>query len=200
MEWKDFIAVVLVVFLSLWGMLYLESDLTSFFMLELLAILLFIIIASGILYGVASEKDWAWSALTAFFALASINTVLVFLLTKNTTPFMLTLFVNIIGFAGCGAKAVNFEFPQETPSPREEGIPDLPPMPVYHIDESDLISHVEAEPMEIETYTEEPARNAPKPTIKKVAGKKKIARSANSPNSNKNLAKPGKKKSKKKKR
>jgi len=196
MEWRDFIAVVLVVFLSLWGMLYLESDLTSFFMLELLIIFLFIIVSLGILYGLASEQDWAWSAMTAFFAFAAINTVLIFLLTKNTTPFMLTLFVNVIGFALCGAKAFNLESP-EGPSPT---IPDLPPMPVYHMEESDLIDHIDAEPFEeLETY-EEPARNAPKPTIKKTAGKKKIARSANSPNSNKNLAKPGKKKQVKKKR
>jgi len=192
MDRKDFIGIVLVVFLSLWGMLYLEADLASYFMEELFVILIFTIISIGLLYGIATEKDWAWSAMTAFFAFAAINTVIVYLATGNATPFLLTLFVNIAGFGVCGANAVNFEFiPSQMPSP-EEDIPDLPPMPVtedhiYHVDESDLIDHVE---VELETYKEEPfiARNAPKVSNKKrVAGKK-------------NLAKPGKKKSAKKKK
>jgi hypothetical protein len=185
MGWRDFIAVVLIVFLSLWGMLYLEADLARYFLLELFVILLLVIIASGILYGIATEKDWAWSAMTAFFAFALINTVLVFMATRNTTPFFLTLFVNIVGFILCAARAVKLEVipgnsGMPAPNEREEQIPDLPPMHVYpakesdlvgHIDvdeepedriyESDLIYHVEIEPdasslVELETYREEP--------------------------------------------
>ncbi len=228
MDGKDFIAVVLVVFLSLWGMLYLEADLVEYFLLELFVILLLVIIASGILYGIATEKDWAWSAMTAFFAFALINTVLVFMATRNTTPFFLTLFVNIVGFTLCAARAVNLEvIPGNTgmpaPDEREEQIPDLPPMPVYHIDESELIDHVEVEPeasplVELETYREELVFEKPEMKFSKKraagkkkpsAGKKKIERSSNSPkleskipnsqsealrNSNKNLAKSKKKK------
>ncbi len=213
MDGKDFIAVVLIVFLSLWGMLYLEADLVEYFLLELFVILLLVIIASGILYGIATEKDWAWSAMTAFFAFALVNTVIVFMATRNTTPFFLTLFVNIVGFTLCAARAVSLEvIPGSTgmpaPDEREEQIPDLPPMPVYHIDESDLIDHVEVEPeasplVELETYRKEPVfeklsmkfskkRAAGKKTPS--AGKKKIERSSKSPNSNKNLAKQKKKK------
>ena len=198
MGWRDFIAVVLIVFLSLWGMLYLESDLVEYFLLELFVILLLVIIASGILYGIATGKDWAWSAMTAFFAFALINTVIVFMATRNTTPFVLALFVNIAGFVLCAARAVSFEFiPASTgmPLPNDEGqIPDLPPMPVYHDDidnkpedriyhvaESELVGHVEAEPaaesmVELETYHEEPVfeKLATKVSRKKrAAGKRK---------------------------
>ncbi len=177
MDWRDFIAMVLIVFLSLWGMLYLESDLAGYFLLELFIILLFIIIASGILYGLGSGKDWAWSAMTAFFAFALINTVIVFAATRNMTPFVLTVFVNLAGFAVCAARAVNLEV---IPAENEEQIPDLPPMPVCHIDESDLIDPIDTD--EVEDYPELEAfdyehlvekKEVKKVSRKKAAGKKK---------------------------
>lgn len=190
MDRKDFLAMVLIVFLSLWGMLYLESDLAEHFLLELFVILLFIIIASGILYSLGSEKDWAWSAMTAFFAFAMINTVLVFAATRSMTPFVLTLFVNLAGFAVCAARAVKLEV---IPAEKEEPIPDLPPMPVYHINESDLIDHIDTDEVEdypeLEAYDYEPLvekKEVKKVSRKKAAGKKKPS--------------AGKKKLKKKKR
>ncbi len=68
MRGMDFIGIVLLFFLSLWGALYLEAAMGPYFLFELFVILLLIIVSIGILYAILSNKKWAWHTATAFFA------------------------------------------------------------------------------------------------------------------------------------
>jgi hypothetical protein len=106
---KDFIAAVLIVFLSLWSMLYLETSLKSYFMPELLIILVFLIVSTGILYSILTGKEWAWNAAAVFFFAAIVNSILLYFGTKSLTPFLVALFSNLAGLALAGSNAVKIE-------------------------------------------------------------------------------------------
>jgi len=183
MDGRDFITMVLIVFLSLWGALYLEVDLTQYFVAELFIIFLFIISAIGILYGLAKEEDWAWPSTSLFFIAALINCIFVYIYARNTTPFIVTSVINIVGIGAGVSKLMN----------KETNLPELPPMPeeerIYHIDEAELVDHIDFEEDDLaglETFNYEEELNQ---EINHIAGKKKTK---------KNLVKPGKKKTKKK--
>lgn len=166
MDGRDFIAAVLIVFLSLWGALYLETGLANYFVLELFVILLLTITASGILYGIAAEKDWAWPTLAAFFLLALVNCTLIYLEARNTTPFVITSFVNLAGFA------VGVSMALKTGPAKSRQLPELQPEPeVYEAEtyeENDLTQ-------DLETYEIEPEALVQKKEGKKTAKKRKTA-------------------------
>lgn len=109
MSGKDFIAAVLIVFLSLWSMLYLETNLKNYFMLELLVILLLVIVFSGVLYAILTEKEWAWNAAAALFFAAMINSVFLYFGTRSAAPFFVALFSNLAGLVLAGSNAVKVE-------------------------------------------------------------------------------------------
>lgn len=134
MEAKDFITALVVVFLSLWGALYLETGLSAYFVLELFVILLLVLAATGILYGIASGKEWGWHALFAFFIVSIINSTAVYSSAKSVTPFALTLLANFGGILFIvSRKPGRF-------SPEEQGYKGTR---LYHLDESDLVNHLE---------------------------------------------------------
>ncbi len=159
---KEFIAWVMVVFLSLWSALYLETGLENYFVLELFVILLLIIISVGILYSLAAGKEWVWGALLIFFAVSIINSILVYLEAGNTTPFMLALFVNIAGIIMAVSKHPNISLTDDAPA--------MPTSPVYHVEERDLISNMEFE--SFDSYYEGFEEGEPKKTNKKKTKKK----------------------------
>lgn len=145
MDSRDFITMVLIVFLSLWGALYLEADLAQYFVAELFIILLFIIAAVGVLYGLAAGKEWAWPSTSLFFLASLANCIFIYALAGNTMPFVVTSIINIVGI-GAGASRLMGSDKEKVE------IPELPPMPevsaepderIYHVDESDLVSHID---------------------------------------------------------
>lgn len=102
---KDFVASVLIVFLSLWSMLYLETSLENYFFFELFILLLMIILFTGALYGIASKKEWAWKLSFALFIAGSLNSFLLYAETRLTMPFFVALLSNFAGISLSAPKA-----------------------------------------------------------------------------------------------
>jgi len=176
MEGKDFIAMVLIAFLSLWGTLYLETDLKDYFVPELFVILLLIIVAVGIFYGIAAGKDWAWPSLALFFLIAAANCVLIYIAAGNTTPFTVTACINLVGFVVAVSRSVSHGFAKIEELP---ALPPLPPAPEQdEQEEGDLMNSLETYEVEpdIFQYEEDKPEEeviAPKERAAAPAGKKK---------------------------
>ena len=180
---KEFTTMVLIFFLSLWGALYLESGLAEYFVLELFIILILVISAAGILYGLALEKDWAWASVSVFFIASLANCIFVYIFAGNTTPFVVLSAINILGvWAGATKIGINLQ---------DSRIPELPPMPeaydsvpeerIYRIDESDLVSHIDVDEYDdlgnLETFEIEPEKAiAPARKSGSSAGKRKLSK------------------------
>ncbi|MBN2111962.1 hypothetical protein JW707_02570 [Candidatus Woesearchaeota archaeon] len=157
---KDFIAVVLIVFLSLWSMLYLETSLENYFMLELLVLVLFLIISTGILYSIFVKKEWAWGAAAVYFAAAVVNSVFLYFGTKSLTPFLVALLSNIAGIALAGSTMSGIKEPAKNSYMERSEIPDA-------FEEYDL---------EADSILDSHEQNARKKGAKKSGGKKKKKR------------------------
>ena len=148
MDSRDFITMVIIAFLSLWGALYLEADLTQYFVAELFIILLFIIAAVGVFYGLAAGREWAWPSSSLFFLASLANCIFIYSFAGNTTPFVVASLINIVGIGAGASRLMNFEAKD---AQKDAQIPELPPMPevysgderIYHVDESDLIDHID---------------------------------------------------------
>ena len=98
MDARGFIAVVMLVFLSLWGALYLEAGLNSYYVAELFIIFLMIIASIGILYAIETKKKWAWHSLSAFFVIALANSALLYFAAGSRPGYAAFIFVNIISW------------------------------------------------------------------------------------------------------
>lgn len=154
MDSRDFITMVLIAFLSLWGALYLEADLSQYFVAELFIILLFIIAAVGIFYGLAADKEWAWPSISLFFLASLINCIFIYAYAGNTVPFVVTSIINIVGISAGTSKLMNFEV-------EEAEIPQLPPIHnvnpderIYHLEESELIDHIDVADYDEDSFGE----------------------------------------------
>lgn len=98
MKGEYFRITLLVMFLSFLGTIYLEPSLTKFHFVELLIIIVGMIFAFLVLYGIARGKRWAWPAATIFFSLALINTSLIWAYYTLSTALVGTYFFQIIGW------------------------------------------------------------------------------------------------------
>jgi hypothetical protein len=175
MDARGFIAVVMLVFLSLWGALYLEAGLGSYYVAELFFILLMIISSIGILYAIETKKRWAWHSLSAFFVIALANSALLYFAAGSRPGYAAFIFVNIAGVILGAAKAMDIGI---MPSRERQGIP---PPPVEKASPQSSIARLERyyERAGQDAYDfgkhslEQKKKAAKKP---KSAGKKKAAK------------------------
>ena len=204
MKGMDFIGIVLLFFLSLWSALYMESSMKKFFMPELFAILLLIIIGFGITYALFSGRKWAWHSAAGFFLIALFNCAFMFYFTREKVPFAVCLFVNAAGlgtsvvkFSGDFLAGLSFQKPSMPPEPSavQSPKPEEPtqfPKPYsrhaerlwttqpsakpYYQDDSDVLVELETYGMDSDILAPkaEPKTAKPNPARKKT--KKKSAR------------------------
>ncbi len=167
---KDFIAVLVLAFLSLWLAVYLETGLESYFVLELFVILLLIILSTGIFYGIVSGKKWAWHALSFFFLAVLINCTLVYIATSNKPIFFFASFINLAGFIVGASRAIRTRG-VDNQNNKQSQI-EMPPKPdKYEVEDYlNILETFEFEP-EVLELKEEEAKTTKKRA--KTAGKRK---------------------------
>jgi len=95
-----FIAIILLG-LSLFSALLLESRLHTHYTLELVLIVIGIILTFGILFGLWIDEPWAFPLGTILFSAAVVNIVWMFKLTNSFIPSAFALLVNIAGIVIC---------------------------------------------------------------------------------------------------
>lgn len=78
-------------------MIFLETKLEKFFVLELVIIVVGILLALILLAGLAAKAKWAWPFATIFFSLSLANTIFLFWNIKAWISFLLLLFFNTFG-------------------------------------------------------------------------------------------------------
>ena len=153
---KDFIAAVLIVFLSLWSALYLETSLKSYFVLELFVIVILLIVSAGILYAIFTGKTWAWNASAVFFLAGLINSIFLYFGTRSVSPFLIALFSNLAGLALAGSNSFNAE-----------------PVNNSYGEKNELFASLEPYNLDTDSLLDKPVKKARKKSVKKSGGKKK---------------------------
>jgi hypothetical protein len=114
MNGEYFRITLMIMFLSFLGTVYLEPALKNFHMVELLVIIVGLIFAFLVLYGIATGKRWAWPAATIFFSLALINTSLIWAYHTLSAALIGTYFFEIIGLLLAFANLDIFDLQQKT--------------------------------------------------------------------------------------
>lgn len=98
MNGEYFRITLLVMFMSFLGTIYLEPSLSSFHFAELFVIIIGLVFAFLVLYGIATGKRWAWPAALIFFSLALINTSLIWAYYRLSTALVGTYFFEAAGW------------------------------------------------------------------------------------------------------
>jgi len=99
-DMKSFVITILVG-LSLFTALMLESRMTANFAIELVLILIGAILMTGIIFGFWIEEPWAYPLTTILFATALVNLVWLFFSTSSFLTFAFGLLVNVAGLVMC---------------------------------------------------------------------------------------------------
>jgi hypothetical protein len=99
-DMKPFVITILLG-LSLFTALMLESRMTEYFALELVLILIGSILMAGIIFGLWIEEPWAYPLTMIVFAAALINLAWMFYSTKAFLTFAFGLLVNVAGLVMC---------------------------------------------------------------------------------------------------
>ncbi len=99
-DMKSFVITILVG-LSLFTALMLESRMTANFAIELVLILIGAILMTGIIFGFWIEEPWAYPLTTILFAAALVNLVWLFFSTSSFLTFAFGLLVNVAGLVMC---------------------------------------------------------------------------------------------------
>ena len=99
-DMKSFIVTILIG-LSLFTALMLESHMTANFAIELVLILIGSILMTGIIFGFWIEEPWAFPLTTILFAAALINLAWLFYSTNAFLAFAFGLLVNVAGLVMC---------------------------------------------------------------------------------------------------
>jgi len=92
---------VILLGLSLFTALLLESRMGAGFIGELVAVLIGVILSLGLLFGLWTDADWTYSLATVIFAAALGNLLFLFVSTKAFLVFAFGLIVNIAGLVIC---------------------------------------------------------------------------------------------------
>ena len=90
------IVIMLIIFLSMISWIFKLSGI--FFVFELLLIVLFLIVAVILMYGIGTCKRWAWKGMLIFFSLNLINQLLVYFRTFVFTDMVLPIMTSGLGF------------------------------------------------------------------------------------------------------
>lgn len=96
-----FFTIIILLGLNLFTALLLQSNLTTNYVLPLVAILIGIIITAGIIFGMWIEENWAYPITTIVFALSLINITWLFYQTETFLIFAFGLLVNVSGLVIC---------------------------------------------------------------------------------------------------
>ncbi len=99
-DMKSFVITILLG-LSLFTALMLESNMTANFAVELVLILIGTILMAGIIFGFWIEEPWAYPLTTILFAAAMVNLVWAFISTNAFLTFAFGLLVNVAGLVMC---------------------------------------------------------------------------------------------------
>jgi hypothetical protein len=91
------ITTVILLGLSVISLLAIETSMTTYFNLQMAAIVIFGASAAAIIYGTIKEMKWAQPAATLFFALALANLVVIFAFNKAFLPLAFGALVNVSG-------------------------------------------------------------------------------------------------------
>lgn len=91
------VTTVILLGLSVISLLAIETSMTTYFNLQLLAIVAFGAALAGIIYGTINETQWAQPAASLFFALALANLVVIFAFNKAFLPLAFGALVNVSG-------------------------------------------------------------------------------------------------------
>jgi uncharacterized membrane protein len=97
---KSFVITILLG-LSFFTALMLESNMGTHFAIELVLILIGTILMAGIIFGFWIEEPWAYPLTTIVFAAALINLVWLFYSTNAFLTFAFGLLVNVAGLVMC---------------------------------------------------------------------------------------------------
>ncbi len=98
---------VILLGLSLFTGLVLETRMGTGYTIQLVIILIGIILTAGIIFGLWMDAEWAYPLSTLVFALSLANLVWQFSATKAFLPFAFGLLVNVAGLVMCIASVGN---------------------------------------------------------------------------------------------
>lgn len=99
-DMKSFVITILLG-LSLFTALMLESRMDSNFAIELVLVLIGAILMAGVIFGFWIEEPWVYPLTTVLFAAALVNLVWLFFSTKAFLTFAFGLLVNVAGLVMC---------------------------------------------------------------------------------------------------
>ncbi len=95
---KRIIAITILIFLSLWGAVYLETSMKSNFFAELFIVAVMVIGGFGIVLSISEGMEIGLHGALVFFAAAMLNTIFLYYASQSLLPSMLTMLVNMAGF------------------------------------------------------------------------------------------------------
>jgi len=104
------IVTVLLLGLSLFTALLLESRMHAGYAIQLVIILIGIILVACALFGLWIEAEWAYPFTLVLFALSLANLVWVFTTTKTFLPFSFGLLINVAGIVMCLASVGDYTY------------------------------------------------------------------------------------------
>ena len=106
------IVTVLLLGLSLFTALLLESRMQAGYSIQLVVILIGIILMACALFGLWIETEWAYPFTLVLFALLLANLVWAFASTKAFLPFTFGLLINVAGLVMCLASIGDYTYQQ----------------------------------------------------------------------------------------
>ncbi len=119
---------MVVLVLNLVGMIFLETKMVDYAVLELVIIVVAVILSILALIGIAAESGWSWPFATILFSLLLANAVFLFATVGAFVTFVLLIIVNIFGLL-VSVLSIGDVSSVESAAPQTQQ--DIPPVETY---------------------------------------------------------------------
>ena len=159
----------ILMFLSLWGAVYLETGMQQYFLTEMLLIGLLVLVGVLAVMLLAQHKRDGWKVTALFFGAALVNMLLVYSLVRGGVGIVVVGIINLMGLVLSVGKLHEDDVPQSVPI-------ELPDEEVIEAEAIPDIENLQAYSSNPEFYAALSLRKPAKKAKKKAAPKKKKAR------------------------
>src|SRR3989344_7600801 len=99
---RNFVTLLMIVFINLLAMIFFVFNIKKNFMFELFLLVLFLIVGLIVLTSVYKDLEWAYYVGMLYFSLSTINMIYVYFSSaRSFFIFLIAMVVNLIGFGIC---------------------------------------------------------------------------------------------------
>ncbi len=123
------LVIMAVLVLNLVGMIFLETKMSEYAVLELVIIVVAILLSILALIGIAAESRWSWAFTTILFSLLLANCVFLFATVGAFVTFVLMIVVNIFGLLVSVLSIGDVSPSVESTAPQSQD--NIPPVETY---------------------------------------------------------------------